>query len=213
MKKLLSVIMAVLMMSGAIVFAENDEDKAVAAVNRYDIMVGDTDGNFRGQDGVTRAEMAKIILACLDIKDCGKTETEFSDVSSSHWASGYISRAYADGIIAGMGDGTFAPDSSVTYEQAVKMLVCALGYDDMAKNMGGYPDGYWRVANNIGVLEKFSVVPTGNATRIDIAKMVYNSLEIPFAAVSDMSPDGVTYSVMDESSGREAKTIMSFFEE
>ena len=50
--------------------------------------------------------------------------SDFTDVDASHWAKNYIQTAYNLGIIAGMGDGTFAPDAPVTYEQALKMVVC-----------------------------------------------------------------------------------------
>ena len=41
-----------------------------------------------------------------------------------------------------MGDGTFAPDAPVTYEQALKMVVCTLGYVQFAENLGEWPEGF-----------------------------------------------------------------------
>lgn len=213
MKKILSTVIASAMLLTGSAFAKSEHDAAIEAVNRYDIMVGDTNGNFRGEDGVTRAEMARILLACANVGKCGLSDTEFSDVDTSHWASGYIKTAYDMGLIAGMGDGTFEPDSNLTYAQAVKMIVCLLGYENTATNMGGYPDGYWRVANNIGILEGLDLTKDDCAIRNNIAELICNSLDIPFMAVSKISPEGNEYTVLDGKDGKELKTIKSFFEE
>lgn len=48
--------------------------------------------------------------------------TTFSDVSSSYWASNFISELARRDIIAGFPDGTFKPDSPVTRAQFAAML-------------------------------------------------------------------------------------------
>lgn len=55
-------------------------------------------------------------------------KTKFTDVSADHWASGYINVASQAGIINGDGNGLFRPGDEVTYEEAVKMVVCACGF-------------------------------------------------------------------------------------
>lgn len=50
----------------------------------------------------------------------------FSDVPQSHWAYETINELTNKGVINGMGDGTFAPEGTVTREQFMKLLVCAL---------------------------------------------------------------------------------------
>ena len=54
----------------------------------------------------------------------------FSDVPKSHWAYDIIYELTSNGVIDGMGDGTFEPDGIVTREQFMKLLVCALDYED-----------------------------------------------------------------------------------
>lgn len=53
----------------------------------------------------------------------------FTDVPQSHWAYDVISELTSEGVIDGMGDGTFAPEGLVTREQFMKLLVCALDCD------------------------------------------------------------------------------------
>lgn len=78
-----------------------------------------------------------------------------------------------------MGDGTFAPDAPVTYEQALKMVVCTLGYVSLPK-ISVRPEGFIKQANTLDLTKK--VNSTGyseGATRGMIAQVLYNALEIP----------------------------------
>ena len=65
----------------------------------------------------------------------------FKDVTPEtcdEWSLIATKVAYDLGIVGGYGDGNFGPKDPVTYEQVVKMLVCALGYEQSAKENGGW---------------------------------------------------------------------------
>ncbi|MCR8939262.1 S-layer homology domain-containing protein [Brevibacillus laterosporus] len=73
------------------------------------------------------------------------TKLVLVDVPSSHWARNVIDRLVTKGIIKGFQGGTFKPESLVTREQFVTMLV-------QAKNLEGFevktiftdvPEGHW----------------------------------------------------------------------
>ncbi|MGN1349838.1 MAG: S-layer homology domain-containing protein, partial [Anaerovoracaceae bacterium] len=49
----------------------------------------------------------------------------FSDVKTTHWASGYITFLASRGIISGMGNGKFQPDAKVTKAQFITMMTNA----------------------------------------------------------------------------------------
>jgi len=72
-----------------------------------------------------------VVAAVLSISlvMCFAEAPEFSDVPLEHWAYSEISELTANGIVNGMGDGTFAPDSPVTREQFIKLLVLSAGFD------------------------------------------------------------------------------------
>lgn len=199
MKRIAAILAAVLAI-GMCAYAQEAGELA-----KYGIMQGDPDGNMRLEDGVTRAEMAKIIVTALDYGACANTDTSFSDVASSHWASGYINEAYKAGIIAGRGDGTFAPEDGVTNEEAVKMIVCALGYDVLADMYGGYPFGYMQTAERQGVLANLNLNGKAKATRGDVAALMCNALDIPFLR-GQKSEDGsgMEYVIMD---GKKAEKL------
>ena len=56
-----------------------------------------------------------------------ETSTTFSDVPETAWYYKYVTALTKDGVINGMGDGTFAPDGTLTWAQAMKLLLCAHG--------------------------------------------------------------------------------------
>ena len=147
------------------------------------IMEGYPDGTFKGENYITRAEMAKIFCYMWGIHLRGtilQRNTIFSDVTSEHWASGYIWIAEMQEIINGIGDGTFRPDDPITYEQAIKMIVITLGYSAHAELKGGYPNGYIDVAEDLDITTGMKFMQTDFATRSDIATFVEKAMEIPF---------------------------------
>ena len=153
-----------------------DYAKAVEKLVSLKILSGDENGNFNPDNIITRAEAAVIICRMIGVEDILESTSVFTDVPSSHWAAEYISKAAELEIISGYGDGTFGPDDPVTYEQMIRMLVSAWGYDDLAKKYGGYPDGYLQVAKEFNILNDVPYKKGEYAIRSDVAKMVYNSI-------------------------------------
>ena len=159
------------------------------------IINGIGDGKFAPDANVKREEFAKIV--CIALVGSGEVAPQggsgFTDVADDRWSSGYIKVAAAAGIINGMGDGTFAPDSPVTYEQAVKMIVCALGYNKKAEKAGGYPNGYLNVGGTLGLLKGVAsndAVKGQAASRGLIAKLVDSSLSIEILDPFTGKPSG-----------------------
>lgn len=140
------------------------------------IVNGRSEGLYAPGEGLTRAEMVAIILRAY-----GEAESEilekFSDVPKTHWAFRYVEIAYGMGIINGMTETTFVPDGAVTKEQAVKMLVAAMGRGEKAEEAGGYPDGYMAVAADAGVLEGVEGENDQPISRGTMAQLVYNCLK------------------------------------
>ena len=211
MKKLLALMLSVAMVftMGTSVFAYTDVEEgtyvseAVTVLSNLGILNGYEDGSFKPEATVTRAEMAKIVCETLGYDNMGTSKTLFDDVSPKHWADGYISTAYGLGIINGYGDGKFGPEDTVTYEQAVKMVVCALGYEPMAANKGGWPAGYTSVAANIGLTKGMS-----SSARGDIAVLIYNALTTPVMEQTSYGSD-VRYEILDGAGNKEYKTILT----
>ncbi len=189
LKKLLALVVACVMVFGVVASAAVMQFPDVASTAKYaeavkvlsalNIINGDDKGNFNPDQNVTRAEMAKILCALIAKSTAGQVATKFDDVTADHWASGYVAYAAGLGIINGYSDTAFGPEDNVTYEQAIKLIVAALGYTYMAEDQGGYPAGYMMVAADLKLTNKVTITDsTAPAKRSDIAMLAYNALEV-----------------------------------
>lgn len=85
------------------------------------ILSGYGDGTFRPRNSITRAEFCAMVDAALNLPT-PKNAPAFSDVSGDAWYAGVISAMAGKGFLSGYGDGTFRPDTTVTYEEMVAVL-------------------------------------------------------------------------------------------
>lgn len=159
--------------------------KAITTLSKLNVINGYDDGTFAPDKDITRAEFTKLLVYMLGYGDISTTTSRFEDLSLDHWANANIATAYDLGIVNGYSDTEFGPDNPVTYEQALKMLVCALGYQNSAEAMGGYPEGYISQASSLKLTDKISSTAySGNASRGLVAQVMYNALEIDIYELS-----------------------------
>lgn len=216
LKKVLALVIAFSMMLSVVAFASYNDVAAdaeyagaVELLSALEIIKGDDLGNFNPDNTITRAEMAAIVCRAKGLESAAngaKGFTAFNDVAADHWASGYVNLASQNGIINGYGDGNFGPEDTVTYEQAVKMLVCALGFEPMAATKGGFPTGYLVVANTYGVTE--GVTASVEAPRKTVAQLVYNALSTPMMDQTAFGADA-EYEIFDGKKNRDYKTLLT----
>ncbi len=171
------------------------------------VMQGDEDAAFRPEDGVTRAEMAKILVTMQQLPIAEFPESGFDDVANTHWAKNAIAIVKSQGLMSGDGDGTFAPERSLSKEELCKVITVLLGYGPMAKINGGYPDGYLEVIKRF-VLKTDMVLP-GQVTRLEVAKMLYQALQTPLMEQTTFgSPENATYKICDGLDGEPLATLL-----
>lgn len=159
---------------------------AAKVLAKLEILKGYEDGSFGADKDITRAEMAAIICRMLGKEaDANKAQgkTDFDDVSSSHWATGYINYASDNGIIEGDGDGKFRPEDNVKYEEAIKMVVCAVGLgDNVMVDPQDWSKEYLEIASNNGITDDVKGSKGKSSSRGDVAVMVYNGLTYDLVA-------------------------------
>ncbi len=179
---------------------DNYFDEAIGLLSVLKIFEGYEDGSIKPESTITRAEMAAVILRTLGNKSLTKYTGMFSDVAADHWAADTIQTAADLGIINGMGDGTFAPDAPVKYEQAIKMAVCALNYGAYADYNGGYPMGYLTLAgrNDLQLTKSIGGALGTDATRGTVVKLIYNALNAPYPTLTGFDAQGPIYSTADD---------------
>ena len=180
--------------------------EAIETLSVLDILTGFEDNTFKPEDKVTRAQMAAIICRASGY-NYGETATQgstsFTDVPVGHWAIAYIEMAESMGIINGYGEGLFGPEDEVTYDQAVKMIVCALGYQKKAEAMvkegiNPFPSAYNAIANQKGITNGVAKT-AGGASRATIAELVYNALTVNLMDQTSFGTDIEFKEVKDQS--------------
>lgn len=175
-------------------FSDVDANAAYAEAAEYmnetGIMVGDENGNFNPNKILTRAEMATIICRVVGETENLSISSAFSDVPIDHWANRYIGKAVELNIVSGYGNGKYGPSDNLTYEQAVAMIVRALGGTEIANERGGYPNGFSSIAEEYGFLEGTSFEIGRPIPRSDVAIILYNSGGFYFDIDTDGLEDG-----------------------
>ncbi len=102
-----------------------------------------TNGKFRPNDAITRAELASMIAQFAGLESA--SAAKFNDVGSRYWAAEEIAIAAKVGWINGYPDGSFRPDRNVTRAELMAMVNRALGRtpkseDDLLSGMKTWRD-------------------------------------------------------------------------
>lgn len=185
MKKIITLVLMMFIMINTTSYAYSDiTDESLKSkieiLSEYNIINGYEDGTFRPHNQITRSEFCKMII-CTTMNEATEIfEQTFKDVEDGFWAESYIYSAKKLGIVNGTTEKTFEPHANITNEQAIKMIVCALGYGEKAVELGGYPNGYLQVAESLGIINLDTFDGKKVSTRKEIAEMVYNALGVDF---------------------------------
>ena len=92
----------------------------ILSLVKKNVISGYTDGTFRPDALVTRAEFIKMLIGAFDIQ--GSSDRTFGDVSENDWYYDYIQKAVGAGIINGSSDGNVYPSNDISREDAAVMM-------------------------------------------------------------------------------------------
>lgn len=170
--------------------AENHKNqKAIEYMKEKGIINGYSDGTFKPENYVNRAELLKLIIeAKLDDFDKEKYDDNcFSDVIKAEWYAPYVCYAKEQKWVNGYSDDTFKPNQTVSKAEAVKIILVAYGFDISEEIESSSFDDvgltdwyapYLERANNSGFLEiksgKYN--PNQGMTRANVSQVIYNVL-------------------------------------
>ena len=100
--------------------------KGITYTAQRGYMEGMTDGTFAPNVTMTRAQLVQILYAMAGKPEV-KVNDEFSDVKAGDWYAAAASWAVEEGITAGVGNDTFAPNKEITRQEIAVMLHAANG--------------------------------------------------------------------------------------
>lgn len=171
-------------------------DPAVAEAAEVLRLLGVVNGtggtSFNPGGTLTRAEFCKMAIEIMgkgEEASAQMNRTIFLDVKGDHWARGYINLAAStrlgateeggggEMLMVGVGDGTFRPNQTITFAEAVTIMMRILGYtaSDVTSGSSWY-SGYLSSAAVIGLTDGVSLSWNSTITRGQTAILFENML-------------------------------------
>lgn len=150
--------------------------EAIGELARLSVLNGFEDGSYRPQSTYTREQFAKILYVLTHGEDSAPAPAAdpFPDVVAGRWSAGYIGWARELEVVGGREDGLFHPTDSVTFAEAAKMFLVALGHSTAGYT---FPDSYMDAAEQLGLFAGIDQVQANApALRGPVAQMGYNAL-------------------------------------
>ena len=151
------------------------------------LMGGTSDTTFSPYTTLTRGMVAQILYAME-----GRPAAEgsyFTDVADNAWYADAVNWAASEGIVAGVGENTFAPDTAVTREQLALILFnyvnrpetpsAELTFSDADSASAWSVDALkWAVGSGlISGKDNNMLDPQGTATRAEVAQIIANFIQ------------------------------------
>lgn len=164
---------------------------AVEYVYENGLMSGVSGGRFAPNDTLTRAMLVQTLYA-MEGRPAAAS-AGFADVASGDWYASAVNWAAANGVVSGVSETGFGPNSALTREQLALILYRFAqykGYDVTGtSDLTAYADGSsvsgWAAeamswAVNAGLISGVGgnqIAPTGTATRAQVAQILMNFCE------------------------------------
>lgn len=165
--------------------------EAISTLYNEGIISGKSDTKYCPSDKITRAEFIKLVLGAIGEK-AEASDRIFSDVPSDSWYCAYVNTGSRIGLIKGIDNINFGPDSNITREDITVILSRALKYK--GKNLQSAEisfkdkDSISSYAfEAVGVLYGAGIIkgtdsgnfnPKNEATRAEAAKMIFGIYEM-----------------------------------
>ena len=113
----------------------------------------------------------------------------FSDVGSSAWCYKYVTELSDAGVIDGYTNGTFKPDSTISYGAALKLVMLAAGYPEQAPtDSSSVFSGYLAKARADGLITRSNVNLAAPITRLQVAQLAAGAMKLSTSNLSTVKP-------------------------
>ena len=160
----------------------------IRALVSMNLTQGFADGTYQPDQAMSRAQYTALIAAAFN-PPAKRPSPEFTDIAKDFWAANAIEIAARGGFVGGFSDRTFRPTQNVQRLQVIVSLVNGLGLVASDQKTLTYIDQekipeYARTAVTIATQQKIILnypdpnllAPTREATRAEVAAMVYQAL-------------------------------------
>ena len=131
-----------------------------------------------------KQRLLSLLLACvmaisLAVPAAAAKTMNFSDVKRSDWFYSNVKDLYTWGVINGTTNTTFEPQGTVTFGQALKMILLAAGYSEQKATDTHWASGYYQLAAQKGFLpKKLNLKLDDPINRKLIAQIIVKTLDV-----------------------------------
>lgn len=160
-------------------------EEAVNYLKEAGAVNGKTATEFDPDGQVTRAEFTKMFVSLLGIEG-DAAEVKFVDCGADDWFTPYVAKAVASGLVNGVSETEFAPDSTITREDVCTIIgrylasTTEIGEGELAftdaADVAEYAADYVAYLAELGIVNGYedgSFAPKANITRAEAAKVLY----------------------------------------
>ncbi len=156
--------------------------EAIKYLKDHNVVGGYSDGTFKPDKTVNRAEALKMLMTAFNVGVGGHSEVNFTDVDNNAWYAASLGSAVAMGIVNGYADGTFKPANTVNRAEYLKILLKANDIEPNSEITQPYDDvtldqwfaGYAFLANKMNLLQPATNFrPADSMTRAGVAETIY----------------------------------------
>ena len=186
--KLLAMVLAMVMVFGltATAFAEEGDaaDDGVMPISETDEKTpvgGESDEDAAPADDEDAAP--------ADDEDAAPAAANFSDVTASNWHYEFVMKMAAAGVVNGYADGSFKPNDSVKWGEALKMVVSYVTGEEKAAVEGGtWASGYIAYVQENGIWED-EIDQNAVITREEMCVVLAKTLKVAASEKDSIFPD------------------------
>ena len=185
-KKILSLVMAVLMFSANALATEIKEADVRTGYESEFLEILGVMKNDNPEKELTRVDFIQMLSRLMfygeDYTNIATEENPFIDVENYHYAAYNIERLSQMGVLSGDGNDYAKIDDNITLDEAYVLMLNAAGYGTVAKTYGSYPDNYRKLAHEIELEENIS--SGAMVTKEIAAKLLVNLMKTPVMKVN-----------------------------
>lgn len=142
------------------------------------IVQGYTDGTFKPDNKINRAEFLKIVMEASDFTASGSDC--YPDVKDA-WYSKYVCGATKEGLVKGYPDGYFRPEQEINFAEASKIIVNTLKIDIAAAVGDTWFENYVRALDDKYAVPKSIKAFDYEISRGDMSEMIYRVIGDPYS--------------------------------
>lgn len=154
---------------------------SIAQLKEAGVVNGSGDGNYTPEADITRAEFTKMVVGVMGL-EAAVAEVAFEDCTAEDWFTPYVAAAVEAGLVNGVSETEFAPNATITREQAFAIIgraidaeaTTAVAFTDAA-DIDEYAAPYVALLVELGIVNGYednTIRPDANITRAEAAKIL-----------------------------------------